>query len=1425
MPSLRSAKGKEEVEEVPLPPKNSGGLPSTLLGSARVAAEAVVIEGGARAKKSKAEPKAKSKAKSTATSSDAGPDEDVDPFGPDDPANGIADTDLYPFMMATIRANGGLAGFVIDGMDQFYEGGCRQIIEGSFHQTSTVPGPEGTDVREVRFEIMFRDVDIRRPYIEHAAAGVTSPLYPRDARRNGIPYAGDLVFRTLFKMTLRLTDGTERLIEGEVPLLPIGKIPIMVKSNRCWTHNLPAAALEALGEDPTDPGGYFIVQGGNEMIGENRENVPFNRDVYYLVTSKKEKTRETGRRARAEIISQAGGPFENSSQLKAELTANGGIELSFQAPEIEDARVPFWVLFRVLGMVRDRDIAETIAYDISPTADPINTQIHETVVRALRVTRVSASSGHDFAPIADELDPGAIARFLADRVLKASSHRRKQGPARRVTPANEAARAQAVADTQAEESRRIRADLLGVLDYNILPHLGRSEADRGAKLQYMGRMLHNMCLVHFDVRAPTDRDNLAGKRVHGPGLSFSKVFKTFFGKEIALPLRRWINRTIDTIRDPNSLTASAVAEGLQARLNGAQKFERTLADLFTSKEEIRTSSGPPVKKRFSAKALERKNQANVIELIRNVCASSANKANKQNERADFMRRVHASFAFFICILKSADTGEDVGIKKSLALMSTVTSADETALPVATIGACAAEMASVFAEYAAAGGGPDGDIPQWPYGPTWETLPEPEQPYGLAPIRSFSNATAASRGLSIARVDGEPVAWTDNHLALANHLRAIRRAGTGGLGPKATVMHDPVTREVDVWVNAGRFVAPFLVVEDNAMERRAARRRGETPPPFRRRLLATPEDLAALQAGAATLEDLRRRGVVEWLTPGEVATGAIIAPGLEALREAGHDPAAPRYTHLGPAQALLGLAGLTSPYTGHTQPVRGTYQTNHGRAAGGWATLVPEGTPRKHTFNMFFCEHPMVGTFANRLTRPNGINVTVAYCVRGGASIEDGAVMSRGFQSRGGFVGAWFDGVRVVADRAAGEEFGPPPAAITANPRSANYALLGPAGHVETGTFVEPGDVLVGLHAPAEAGRSGGAIRVDRSAVYKGSERALVEEAYRGHGAAGDPFVYIRLRKTRPAGRGNKYSSRQGNKAIVGMCVNDEDMPYDERGISPDMLINPHSVPSRMITGQMIEALTCLYCRATGTTADATAFLATDVAAIQNAIMALAPVAALSDGEPLGRVGGPLDVAADGNALPAQLDEAAAEMYRRAASVFESTTGLRHSGLTRLYDGRTGRPLDAAIFQSQTYYQLIQKFGVDNAYATSKAPTDALTGQPLSGKAARGGHRISELQAWVNAAQGAMGIMGEIFYNRSDATITNVCRSCGGDGAYDTALGLYRCISCGKKTTLAGVDTCQTTNVFRKIVRSAGVDIRLHPRPLEFPEPVPDALYS
>jgi DNA-directed RNA polymerase beta subunit len=1083
-------------------------------------------------------------------------------------------------------------------------------------------------------------------------------------------------------------------------------------------------------------------------------------------------------------------------------------------------------------MVRDRDIAETIAYDIGPGADPINTRIHETVVRALRVTRVAAASGHDFAPIADELDPGAIARFLADRVLKASSHRRRQGPARRVTPANEAARAQAVADTRAEESRRIRADLLGVLDYNILPHLGRAEADRGAKLQYIGRMLHNMCLVHFDVRAPTDRDNLAGKRVHGPGLSFSKVFKTFFGKEIALPLRRWINRAIDGIRDPNSLTASAVAEGLQARLNGAQKFERTLADLFTSKEEIRTSSGPPVKKRFSAKALERKNQANVAELIRNVCASSANKANKQNERADFMRRVHASFAFFICILKSADTGEDVGIKKSLALMSTVTSADETALPVAAIAACAAEMAAAFAEYAAGGGGPDGDVPRWPYGPTWATLPEPAEPYGLAPIRLFSNASAAARGLSIARVDGEPVAWTDNHLALAAHLRAVRRAGTGGLGPKATVMHDPVTREVDVWVNAGRFVAPFLVVADNAKERQAARRRGDAPPPFRRGLLATPADMAALQAGAATLEDLRRRGVVEWLTPGEVATGALIAPGLEALREAGHDPAAPRYTHLGPAQGLLGLAGITSPYTGHTQPVRGTYQTNHGRAAGGWPTLVPEGTPGKHTFNMFFCEHPLVGTFANRLTRPNGINATVAYCVRGGASIEDGAVMSRGFQARGGFVGAWFDGVRVVADRAAGEEFGPPPAAITANPRSANYALLGPAGHVETGTFVEPGDVLVGLHAPAEAGRSGGAIRVDRSAVYKGSERALVEEAYRGHGAAGDPFVYVRLRKTRPAGRGNKYSSRQGNKAIVGMCVNDEDMPYDERGVSPDILINPHSVPSRMITGQMIEALTCLYCRATGTTADATAFLDTDVAAIQDAIMALAPVAALSDGEPLGRAGGPLDVAGAGSsgagsssALPAQLDEAAAEVYRRAAAVFESEAGLRHSGLTRLYDGRTGRHLDAAVFQSPTYYQLIQKFGVDNAYATSKAPTDALTGQPLSGKAARGGHRISELQAWVTAGQGAMAIMGETFYNRSDATITNVCRSCGGDGAYDTSLGLYRCISCGKKTALAGVDTCQTTNVFRKIVRSAGVDIRLHPRPLEFPEPVPDSMYE
>lgn len=1223
-------------------------------------------------------------------------------------------------MMAFISAavdNEGLVGHNIKAFNDLMNEGIPQILTELFHVVNVVKDfreqTETDRLRDsIRIEFSFSDVKIGRPVYATYPIGKIKPLYPNESRLNGRTYAAPLSLAAEVILTAYYSDGREETKRAEIPPFQVAPIPVMVGSDRCHTWNLTREARKGLEEDPNESGGYFLAKGG-EWVVDWLENISFN-------TLHVHKKMAPNERVRGEFISQPGGAFENSSQVIVRYMTSGALTVEINSTKFSKSRIPFFIVFRILGMTSDAEILEQVVFDPANTS-PVVRHMAEVVGRAFQQRDPA------YAAVHSELDREKLTEFMAERLSRFVTN-----------PTAYKSNEHAV--------QFLNDNLLGILDRVLLPHMGRDAASRTRKLRYLGMLVHKTLLVDMGILEATDRDGLPSKRVHGAGVSIAKAFKTQFNNSVVNPIVRALKR--ETRNTPfEELSIPNIIDAFKNPI-ASSDLSRTMEQAITSGNKTIVIRRRAVVNRVSTQNLERKNSANYFSALRTVSTHNASQASKQTERADMMRRVHPTYTGYICVAKSADTGEMVGMKKELAITATVCSAGE-ALPLKL-----------------------------------RLLADP----AVTPLDGVANADIFRRNLAAVFVNGEWIGCCESAHELVQRYRALRRESRI-VDPRTSVVWNPVTDDVSFLLDVGRMTRPLIIVDNNLAEYDAAcraafaaKKGGRTGwralrADFVQNVRLTPAHVAGLLAGALTLEDLRREGVVEWITPGEAAN-CLVAPSLDALRAARAD-VTQRYTHCDVEQAIFGLTALISPFANHTQPARVTYETNQGRAAGGWYCSAAPFRVDKNRFFQHYCETPLVRTIAYQWLAPNGLNAVVAYMISGGYNQEDSAIVSSAFVDRGGFGGAFYRYEKAELEK--GEHFGNPDITTTKNLKpNASYEKL-VDGFVPPGTIVSKGDVLIGRFAKIQlGGRRGRESQkaqgappeeaykyVDRSIVYLLAETAVVVDVFRPRGPNDNIFGLVKLRYDRPLGVGDKLSSREGNKSIAALLLPPADLPFTEEGITPDLIINPHSVPSRMVIGQMLETSLSLRCQERGCITDGTAFRPVSVD---------------------------------------EISEALAEV------------GLRYDGLTRLYNGRTGECYDAAIFMGPTYHQRLQKFVRDDEYAVGGyGPTDALTGQPLEGKNAHGGLRLGEMENWVLESQGAAMTMTEKMFMDSDGRKEFVCRTCGAPAIYNSYLGIARCMTCGENADIAAVDSCKASLVFQHEMRAANVKFRLGLRPREFEE--------
>lgn len=1210
----------------------------------------------------------------------------------------VTENDFLCYLRGVMDSQG-LVRRAIQSFDTFMDEGLDRIRQ-QFRIDSTVVDERNQTEADrnrtsIHIEAEFTQIEVDTPRLTVFPLGRQVPMQPNQARLSNLTYAGPLILAARVRLTAHYASGYEETREAEIPPYQVSEFPVMYGSSRCLTRDLPREARKEMGEDPQDVGGYFILN-GVEYLVRMLENVRFNMLHCHLALLPSEQVR-------GEFISQPGGPFENSSQIVIRHKTDGSITIEINSPKFARrqsgtgrmrVQIPFYILFRALGMSSDRQIAEQVAFDLRRT-DPVTTHI----LKALDVAFQKRDP--EFEPIQHTLAKEPIVGFLAERLLEfveSTAYRSNE-----------------------EAVKHLNQKMLGILDEAVLPHIGQSEALRIDKLRFLGLLMHKMFLVEMGISPPTDRDSYSTKRVHDSGVTLPKAFKTLFNHATVQPIIRSLrnlviatpfeeiqpSQIVHAFRSPTTETGSTLGRTLvQAIVNGGDR------DLVIRRRTIRS--------RIASTVLERKTPGSAAVDLRSIDVPGATSAAKQTRRADEMRRVHPTFLGYICPGQSADSGVKVGMLRQLALTATLCTAGD------------------------------------PYSLKQMLREDPD----LQLPSQVTNAEIVRRRLGRVYVDGEWVGCgrIPTH-RLAAKYRQLRLAGK--VGHQVTIRWDPISDDLEFWLDVGRITRPLLRVVNNNEEYDRACRQGK-PIRFEQRLLFTADHARRLARGEIDLEDLVREGVCEYITPEEMEN-CIVAMDYPTLQAAAHDVTQP-FTHCDTPQAILGLVSLISPYANHTQPARITLETNQAKQTCGWYCLsYPFRAGETNRFFQFYVEHPTVSTLTYDFLMPNGLMTVQAHMLQGGDNQEDSVIVSEGFVARGGFEGSFYRTVDVTRERGKNEQFRTPDPATTADLKpSATYRKL-VDGVVPVGTRVTTGDVLVGKVVPAEAGSE--YAYLDRSHVYQYEEPAVVEAVWQPRGPEDDVFVRVKLRYARPPRIGAKLSSRQGNKCIVANIMSTADMPYTAEGLRPDLIINPHSTPSRMTVGQMIEGAVSNICAREGRIADGTAFRAVDVADLQR---------------------------------------------RLAAS------GQRFTGLSRLYDGRTGRWLDVAIFVGLTYQQRLQKFVSDNRYAVGgSGPTDALTGQPLEGKKVHGGMRLGEMEGWVLQAQGAMMTIAEKFRNDADGRVDYVCRGCGKRAAYNRAMAVYSCRICNEKADIVALQSRKASVVFQQEVAAMGVDLSLKMEPRTF----------
>ena len=827
----------------------------------------------------------------------------------------------------------------------------------------------------------------------------------------------------------------------------------------------------------------------------------------------------------------------------------------------------------------------------------------------------------------------------------------------------------------------------------LYPHIGGLE-ECYEKACFLAHMTRRLLWVAYKRINNDDRDAYPNKRVDSPGFLLANLFRTFFQVKMLKDMKASIAKEIHS----GSWRATGSFQEIVNMSNLYKVIKSTIIEIGL-KSALSTGNfgsakvgGPP--KIGVSQVLGRLNYVSSLSHLRRISTPIEKTAGKLIAP----RKLHNTQWGYICPNETPE-GHSVGVVKNLASTACITQFSNTGVVLEFI----------------------------------QAMPEFKVIRGLPIEEMFTGARIFVNGKWIGMFPPESA------LECVKRLRKAKRCGF--IQRQIAIVWKPTVKELWLSTEAGRLVRPLYFAP-------ALLDIARSPEPLRKELLAS---IAACKNWEEILrwESPAGHNLMEYIDAGETeqAMIAMDAPDLIKMPVAEADSYSHAEIH---ACVILGSIASTIPFPDHNQSPRNAYQCAMGKQAMGVFAQNYQERFDALAHMLMYPNLPLVspnmGKHYGAYSMPSGRNIVVAIMAYGGYNQEDSIMINKGSLDRGLFQSVFF---RTYKDeekknQSSGEEerFGRPDPEMTKQLRNGNYGKLGADGFIPENTFVNSDDILVGkvvpLRVPTGMVLPAGAKKFrDVSRTPRNNESGFVDKIFKNRNGEGYSFVKIRMRELRTPEIGDKFSSRHGQKGTCGMILEPEDMPQTASGIIPDIIINPHCIPSRMTIAQLMETL-------------------------------------------LGKIGCHAGCLGDGTPFNKKMT------LDGLAKVLRDDLGLEPYGNEIMYNGHTGRQMETNIFMGPCFYQRLRHCSADKLHSRACGPLVMLTRQPAEGRAREGGLRFGEMERDCVAAHGVMEFTKERFMECSDGFNCYTCRKCGLLAIANPEANIWLCKGCQNTTEFAAI---------------------------------------